>query len=114
MIRGITVTLYERTAKTEEPTTDGFNRPLYTETQVTVPNVLVTPTAADEVVTDLQLYGRKSVYELSIPKGDSHNWEDSKVSFWGEDFHTIGPVREWIEANVPLLWNRKIKVERYE
>lgn len=116
MIRGITVTLYERTpvAEPTDPTRDGFNRQLYTEQTVTVDNVLVTPTSAEEIVTDMQLYGRRSEYELSIPKGDTHAWEDSRVSFWGMDWHTIGPVREWIEANVPLKWNRKIKVERYE
>lgn len=111
MIRGITVTLWERVPTGE---VDAFNRPIYTTAPVQVENVLVAPTSAEEVVSEMQLYGRRSEYELSIPKGDAHAWEDAKVSFWGQDWHVIGPVREWIEANIPLRWNRKIKVERYE
>jgi hypothetical protein len=111
MIRGATVTLWARTPTGE---VDGFNRPIYTETAVQVENVLITPTAAEEIVNDLQLYGRRSEYELSLPKGDANNWNDARVTFWGRDWHTIGPAREWIEENVPLRWNRKVKVERYE
>ena len=111
MIRGITVTLWERVPTGE---VDAFNRPIFTTAPVQVENVLVTPTAAEEIVNDLQLYGRRSEYELSIPKGDAHDWTDARVDFFGKSWHTIGPVREWIEKNVPLRWNRKIRVERYE
>lgn len=110
MIKGITVTLYERT----QTGTDPVNAPVYTETPVEVENVLVTPTAAEEVKSDLELYGRRSVYQLCIPKGDSHNWENRRISFFGKDFRSFGPVEEYIEANVPLMWNQKVKVERIE
>ena len=110
MIKGITVTLYERL----QSGTDPFGEPVYTETQTPVDGVLVTPTASEEVVTELQVYGRRSVYELCIPKGDSHDWENRKVGFFGQVFRSFGPVTEYIEANVPLRWNRKVKVERIE
>ena len=94
--------------------TDEFGALVYTETAVDVDNVLVTPSSAEDVIQDLQLYGRRSAYELSIPKGDDHNWENSNVEFFSQTFRTFGPVTEYIEDMVPLEWNRKVKVERYE
>lgn len=108
MIKGITVTLYGR----ESGGTDDFGAPVYTETEISVPDVLVTPTASEEVVSEIQLYGKRSVYELCIPKGDTHDWENKKIRFFGQDFQSFGPVTEYIEANVPLRWNKKVKVER--
>jgi len=59
------------------------------------------------------LYGKTVVYELCIPKGDTHVWEDKKVGFWGNIYRTVGFTRRYIEENVPLEWNAKIRVERY-
>lgn len=110
LIRGIDVTLFERT-KTGE---DAFHAPVYEETPVTVENVLVTPVAAEAVTADLQLYGKRAVYELCLPKGDAHNWAaGSRVDFFGGSWRVFGPVTGYIEANLPLGWNRKVKVERY-
>lgn len=109
MISGITVTLYTRTAG--EP--DAFNAPTYTETPVEVANVLVAPAAAEAVVQELQLYGKRLAYTLHIPKGDAHTWEDRKVAFFGQTFRTYGPVDQYVEENVPGPWNKRIKVERY-
>lgn len=109
MITGITVTLYNKTASG----TDAFNATTYTEEAETVENVLVTPAAAEDIVNDMNLYGKHLVYELCIPKGDEHTWEDRKISFMDQTFHSYGPVQEWIEDLVPLSWNRKVKVERY-
>ena len=110
MIKGITVKLHERT----QTGVDAFGVPIYTETLVDVPNVLVAPTANDEIVTELQLYGKRSDYELCIPKGDTHDWTDVLVSFFGKTFRTFGTTVKWIDANVPLKWNTKVKVERIE
>lgn len=109
MIQGIPVVLYDRV----QTGTDAFGVPVYTETPVTVENVLVTPSSAADIVSDLQLYGKKAVYELSIPKGDTHVWEDRKVEFFGESWRAFGFSQQYIEENVPLRWNKKIKVERY-
>ena len=114
MIRGVTVTLYERT----QAGTDGFNRPIYTKTPVQVENVLITPTSAEEIVNDLQLYGRRSEYELSLPKGDAHDWENTRVmlpepySFAGT-YMTVGFPVSGIDELVPLSWNQKVLLERY-
>lgn len=109
MLKGISVTLYERT----QGTADGFNRPTYTVTPVTVENVLVAPASEQEVLDSINLTGRKVVYTLGIPKGDNHDWEDVTVEFWGEKFHTVGMPTSGIEAMIPLSWNTKVRVERY-
>lgn len=109
-IKGITVTLYTVT----QTGTDPFGDPIYTETPVTVDNVLVAPSSGAEVVDTVNLYGRKPIYTLAIPKGDTHEWENRKVSFFGKDWQAFGAVLEGIEANIPLEWNRKVMVARYE
>ena len=110
LIKGIPVTLYERV----QTGTDPFGAPIFQEKAVVVENVLVTPAAAEDIVNDLQLYGKRAAYELCIPKGDAHSWEDCQVDFFGQRFRVFGPVTEYIEAMVPLAWNKKAKVERYE
>lgn len=109
LIKGITVTLYEKTQSGE----DAFKHPTYEETAVEVENVLAMPMSADDIVADLQLYGKKAVYELSIPKDDPHIWEDRTVEFFGQKWKTFGFCQQYITGNVPLDWDRKIKVERY-
>lgn len=109
LIKGIPVILYERTKIGEDP----FGAAEYTETPTIVENVLVTPVAADAVVQDLQMYGKRAAYELCLPKGDSHQWEDCRVEFFGQSWRVYTPAQEYIEAQLPLDWNRKVRVERY-
>ena len=110
LIKGITVTLYTQTQSGK----DGFGNPIYTEKAVEVPNVLVNPVEDKDIVDALTLYGKKAVYELCIPKGDTHTWEDCRVDFFGQSFRVFGMGREYIADNVPLEWNKKYKVECYE
>lgn len=109
-IRGIPVILYER-VKTGE---DEAHEPIYTETPVTVENVLVTPLDASAVVTELDLTGRHLAYELAIPKADAHAWEGCAVEFFGRKFRVYGSVQQYMEDLVPLDWNKKVQVERFE
>ena len=110
MIHGITVRLYTRV----QTGTDAFDAPVYAETPVDVPGVLVGEPTTDEVVNDLQLYGKRLAYTLAIPKRDTHRWEDSTVEFFGQKWRTYGGVTQGIEDMIPLPWNKKVKVERYE
>ena len=109
LIKGTTVRLYERT----QVGVDAFNAPVYDEHPVDVENVLISPVGSEDVVTDTQLYGKKEVYELCIPKGDTHDWTDKRVEFFGKMWHVFGGPLQWIDQNVPLEWNIKVKVERY-
>ena len=110
MLKGIDIVLYEKT-KTGE---DGFHDPIYAETPVTVHNVLVGQPTAEEITTELQLTGRHIAYTLAIPKGDTHNWDNVRVAFFGQTFRTCGGAVQGIEAMIPLRWNKKVQVERYE
>ena len=110
LIKGITIQLYEQT----QTDTDPFGAPIYSEKAVDVDNVLIKPISSEDAVDDLDLTGKKIVYELSIPKGDQHIWINRKVSFYGQTFQTVGIPTELIESMVPLDWNKKIKVAEYE
>ena len=108
-ITGTTVILYEKV----QTGVDGFNHPIYTETPITVDNVLIGEPSSDDIADSVNLYGKKIVYMLGIPKGDSHNWEDSAVEFFGKRYKTFGYTIQGIESNIPLSWHKKIRVERY-
>lgn len=109
-IKGITITLYDKQATGKDP----LGATIYKDIPVPVSNVLVAPTSSDDVVNQLSLTGRKAVYTLAIPKGDTHNWENRKVGFFGETWQTFGIPLEGIEDLIPLDWNKKVMVERYE
>lgn len=107
---GIDVTLYVKT----QTGVDDFNAPVYAESPLTVHNVLVSPASSDDMAEALDIHGKRAVYTLGIPKGDAHEWEDRKVSFFGQDWHAFNFVTLRIEDLVPLSWNKKVQVERYE
>ena len=75
--------------------------------------MLVAPASADDIVSQLNLTGKKAVYTLAIPKGDKHNWLDRRVQFFGETWQTFGFPVKGIEENIPLDWNEKVMVEKY-
>lgn len=106
---GMTVSLLVKT----ETGKDQFNAPVYSEAWEDVPGVLVGEPSTEDLVSDMQLYGKRLAYTLAIPKGDNHIWTDTKVKFWGQVFSTYGNVTQGIEANIPLKWNKKVKVEAY-
>lgn len=107
MIKGITVTLYTR----EQTSLDAFKHPVYTEVPKQIENVLVAPISDEEILDTLNLTGKRAVYQLGIPKGDTNEWENRKVSFFGETFQVIGKPTQGIDDLIPLGWNKKVKVE---
>ena len=109
-MKGITVKLWERT----QTGTDAFNDPVYALTSTSVDNVLVGQPITEEVTSSTDLYGKKIEYMLGIPKGDTHDWTDTAVEFFGRTYRTFGDVIEGIEANVPTPWHKKVRVCRYE
>lgn len=112
MIQGITVLLHQRTAAETDP----FGDPVYTEETVAVEDVLVAPAVqgGQDVTDTTRLEGKRAEYILAIPKGDTHDWKDQTVEFFGEKWKVFGYPTEGIEENLPLRWNRKVLVERYE
>jgi len=109
-LSGRTVILYDK----QQTGVDGFGHPVYEDVAITVDNVLIGEPTSEDVIDTLNLTGKHLAYTLAIPKGDTHTWTDRKVEFFGEVFHTIGEPTQGIEALIPLSWNKKVKVERYE
>ena len=97
MIKGMPVKLYERLLSG----TDEFDHPVYTETPVIVENVLVAPASTTEILDTLNLTGKKAVYNIAIPKGDSHTWQDCRVDFFGQSWRVIGLPQQGIDENIP-------------
>ena len=110
MLKGISVVLYEK-VKIKK---DEFDHPVYEETPVIVENVLVAPISTTEILDAMNLFGKKAVYNIAIPKGDCHSWKDCRVDFFGQSWRVIGFPQQGIEENIPLDWNQKWMVERYE
>lgn len=92
--------------------TNPFGEAIYSEVEETVENVLVAPASDIDIVNNNDLTGGKAVYTLAIPKGDTHNWEDATVKFFGATWKAVGIPIMGIEANIPLSWNTKVTVER--
>ena len=109
LIKGIKVVLYEKVRTGADP----MGRDIFEESPTIVENVLVAPSSADDVIDKTNLNGKKAIYVLGIPKGDTHEWEDKTVEFYGVKWHTFGYSQIGIDALLPLDWNRKVMVERY-
>lgn len=114
-MKGTNVTLYETTQTGE----DEFGVPLYEETPVVVQDVLVGEPTTDDISTSVAMYQKNIRYMLGIPKGDTHDWKDKKVS-WTDAYgnthvcKTFGFPITGIEANVPTRWHMKVRCEAYE
>lgn len=114
-MRGMTVTLYEKT----QTGTDPFGAPVYSEEAVPVDNVLIGTPSTDDITTTTSLYGKRIDYMLGIPKGDTHDWKDKKVS-WVDAYGTEHVVQTFgfpitgVEANIPGPWHMKVRCEEIE
>lgn len=109
-MKGETISLVVKT----QTGTDPFGAPIYDEELVEVADVLIGQPTSDDVLTTMDLTGKKIAYVLGIPKGDTHTWENTDVILWGRRFRTIGIPQTGILANIPLRWGANIKVEAYE
>lgn len=109
LLQGMTIKLFDRI----QTGVDAYNAPVFEEVSEDVENILVCPASTEAVTDGLQLYGKHAVYELLIPKGDAHTWEDRKVFFFGQHWRTFGAVLQWPAHLTPGQWSRKVKVERY-
>lgn len=109
LLKGIPVILYTEKAVGK----DSLNNTIYEPTPETIENVLVAPSSSQEILDATNLYGKKAIYTLAIPKEDKHDWRDKTVEFFGSKWKTFGEPLEGIESLIPLAWNKKVTVERY-
>lgn len=113
-MRGLTVTLYNQIQTDVDP----FGVPVYTEQGIEVDDVLIGQPESDDVLSSTSMYGKKITYVLGIPKGDTHDWKDKKVS-WTDAYgiqHTVktfGFPITGVEANIPTRWHMKVWCEEY-
>lgn len=110
ILKGITVTLYQK----KLVGADAFGHMQYRYIPEQVDDVLVAPVSSSESSSNSNVAISKTQYNLAIPKGDDHDWSDTKVEFFGQTWKTVGEPTEGIEENIPLRWNKKVTVERYE
>ena len=112
MIQGIKIKLLQKVISGY----DWANQPIYTTEWVDVDNVLIGEPYTDDVTQIMELYGKKLAYVMAIPKGDDHEWENTQVELPGPFsgiYNTVGVPTAGIEANIPLKWNKKVRIERY-
>lgn len=109
-IKGVPVVLIDRRVTGR----DSFGHPKTEDVEITVENVLIAPASTEDITNQINLTGKKAVYTLAIPKGDTNHWENREVHFFGQRWRTIGLPLEGLDHLIPLEWNRKVQVERYE
>ena len=109
-IHGIPITLFDK----QVVSTDPFGSPVVKDVEITIDNVIVAPATTDDVTNQMSLTGKKISYTIGIPKGDTNDWENKEVRFFGKRWKTVGIPLEGIEELIPLEWNKKVMVERYE
>ena len=101
-MRGITIVLYKK----EQIGVDAFNRPIYEKKREEIADVLIAPAQEQEILDTLNLTGRKAVYTLAIPKGDTHEWENSDRNA-GSGARSSDPASVEQESESGMLWHRK-------
>ena len=113
MLHGVTIQIRIK----GEATYNSFGEAISEESWEDVADVLVGAPSTDDTPTPGELLGRRVDYVLGIPKGDAHVWEDAEVilppPFAGR-YRTVGIPTAGIEDMIPLRWNKKVKVERFE
>lgn len=109
-LKGIPVTLIDKSVKGKDP----LGKEITIDFDIVVDNVLIAPSTTEDITNQLSLTGKTIAYTLAIPKGDTNNWVNKEVRFFDQRFRTVGVPLEGIEEMMPLEWNKKVYVERYE
>ncbi|HEM2826345.1 TPA: hypothetical protein U0650_001289 [Streptococcus suis] len=108
-IKGVPVVLIDK----QVIGNDSFGHPKTADVEIVVENVLIAPASTEDITNQINLTGKKVEYTLAIPKGDTNQWENREVCFFGQRWRTIGLPLEGLEHLIPLDWNKKVMVERY-
>lgn len=108
-MKGTTVQLVVKT----QTGTDEFGAPVYEEALETVSDVLIGQPSTNDLADSIDLDGKRIDYVLGIPKGDTHNWVDTEIIFFGQRFKTVGYPQTGIQENIPLRWGQNVKVVHY-
>ena len=108
----VPVILYE----TEITGEDDFGHEIKQETAVTVDGVVIGQPSSEDILSEINISGKRIAYNLCLPAGDDHDWTNKTVEFYGRKWRTIGTPTQYTDGfmgdNFP--WNKQIKVEAYE
>lgn len=108
MFRGEDVVIYTRTPSGQ---VDDFNQPIYTETSLTVSNVLVAPGPRTDLEGSLRPDGDRVVYTLHFPKTYKGSLRDTQIEVRGQRFSVIGDPKPYTLSNTPTFWYMPVEVE---
>lgn len=111
-IRGVSIILYETTVTGK----DSFNRDIEKETAVTIENVVIGQPSSEDVISEINVSGKRIAYTLAIPADDDHEWVNKTVEFYGRKWRTIGVPTQYMVGFMGkrFPWNKQVKVEAYE
>jgi hypothetical protein len=101
----------------EKTGTDALNNPIYSVGWTSVHNVIVGRPDSSDISDTLTIYGKKIVYWIGIPKGDTHVWQDRKIQLpapFNMTVRTFGFVETGIQDLIPLAWGGRIASEVIE
>ena len=110
MIRGVSVIVHTPTAAS----VDRFGNAVYSSTDSTVDNVLVSPGATADLDAS-RPEGVTVAYTLHFPKSFNASLEGCTVTLpepWAGTYRVIGDPRQYIDANTPTAWHMPVEVER--
>lgn len=110
MLKGESITLFCK----EKIGTDSFGKDIYELIPKKIDNVLWVYSTVDDIASSTNLFGKKAVVTLGIPKGDKHDWIDSVIEIRGRKFRTFGYPIEGIDDLIPGPWNKKVMCDIYE
>lgn len=82
--------------------------------QETVHNVLIGQPMTSQSENAATQTGLICTHTLAIPKGDTHDWTNRIVGFFGGLFRTVGYPSEGIEENIPLDWHKQVNVRKID
>lgn len=103
---GETVTITQRS----EVGRDGFNNPIFEDTETDVENVLVAPATGDDVIESVRPEGSEVKYTLYFPKTFVGKLENERVKVRGDWLDVIGCPDCFDLNNCPTDWNMVVKV----
>lgn len=109
MIKGVSVTV--RTPTSES--VDRFGNAVYTFTESTVDNVLVSPGATSDLEAS-RPEGVTVAYSLHFPKSFTSSLEGCEITLpdpWAGTYRVIGAPSSYIDANTPTPWHMPVEVE---
>lgn len=106
LLKGETVLVQTRT----KTGVDAFNSPIYTTSEVSVANVLVSPSTPADNISAMHPEGVRVKYMLHFPKSYTGNLQGLKIRVRGSLYDVIGSPDHYTLENTPGEWWLPVEV----